>query len=523
MSFHTLNSSPASSVGRLSTMGELTLPFKAVVRLHVICIFFALASFIWGYNIGILATVYVHPGFIKAIHRPTASDKGLITAIYYLGTWISYIFLAQPATDYLGRRWAVFSGTLVTCIGAAIEAASGGGRSKVMATMIIGRIVCGLGLAIVSSSVPLYQSEISPAKQRGRYVVLNHVGMIGGLAAAFWIGYAFTFWDTARGIYLGWRLSIAVQFIPATILFVGLPFCPETPRWLVQKGRHEQALSSLMYLRGATSTSDPIVTQEYDRIKSDVAIHQSPSGFFGWTILFTDRSLFRRLWRASLLHFMAQMCGNTAIKYYLPTIFEDLGIEHRFTLLVGGVESTLKIGCTIFDMLVIDKLGRRVTLLGGIVLMTFSLLINGALPQVYPDNVNRAADYACIVFIFFYTFGYSVSLGPAPWVYSAEIFPTKYRARGVNFAASGGAIGSIIVAQVWPIGIQNIGSKTYFIFMSFNIVAGIIVFFLYPETKGIALEDMDNLFFNNNRPSNGPLAHRDSEDSHEDEDRASLK
>lgn len=102
--------------------------------------------------------------------------------------------------------------------------------------------------------------------------------------------------------------------------------------------------------------------------------------------------------------------------------------------------------------------------------------MNGALPIAYPNNINHASDYACIVFIFFYTFGYSLGFGPAAWVYGSEIFPTRFRARGLNFAASGGAIGSIVAAQVWPVGIDNIGSKTYFIFMSFNLVSAVVRF-----------------------------------------------
>jgi hypothetical protein len=96
---------------------------------------------------------------------------------------------------------------------------------------------------------------------------------------------------------------------------------------------------------------------------------------------------------------------------------------------------------------------------------------NGALPLGYPNDSNRAADYACIVFIFFYTFGYSLGFGPTAWVYGSEVFPTQYRARGLNLAASGGSIGSIIAAQTWPVGISSIGSKTYFIFMAINLAS----------------------------------------------------
>ncbi|KAK6948784.1 hypothetical protein Daesc_010555 [Daldinia eschscholtzii] len=200
---------------------------------------------------------------------------------------------------------------------------------------------------------------------------------------------------------------------------------------------------------------------------------------------------------------MAQMCGATAMKYYLPTLFAKLGLPTRVTLLAGGIESTLKIGMTVIEMLLIDRLGRRVTLTAGCVAMGFAMLpkandcqckINGALGQVYPDNTNKAADIVCIVFIFIYALGYSMGFGPAAWVYGSEIFPTSVRARGLNFSASGGAIGSIVVAQVWPVGIDTIGSKIYFFFMAVNVVCIPIIILFYPETKGRPLEDMDLLF-----------------------------
>lgn len=110
------------------------------------------------YNIGIMATIYVNPGFKKALHGPTASQTGLITAIYYLGTWLSYVFLSHPASDRLGRRYAALTGISVVAVGAALQAgATGSSKTSPYAMMIIGRIICGLGMALVSTSVPLYQ------------------------------------------------------------------------------------------------------------------------------------------------------------------------------------------------------------------------------------------------------------------------------------------------------------------------------------------------------------------------------
>ncbi|KAM7186636.1 putative quinate permease [Rhypophila sp. PSN 637] len=461
---------------------------KAAWRLHVFCLLLAFGSYVWGYNIGILASVLAHPGFRNALGIQDA-PLGLITGIYYLGTWLSYIFVAHPAADKLGRRYAALGGMLVLCVGQALQASASG--TIALGQLIIGRIVSGLGTGVVSTSVPLYQSEISPAKQRGRFVVMNHIGFVAGLASGFWVGYAFTFWDNEHGRSMGWRVSIALSFIPACIFLACLPFLYESPRWLVEHGKSEKALKTLTFYREGSFTSDDI-HHELSEIERSVSNFKS-SGL-DWTSLFTDPGLFARMWRSTLLQFMAQMCGVTAMKYYLPILFKALGLSPRTALLAGGIEMTLKIGCTVVEMLIIDNVGRRPTLTFGAAVMAFSMMVNGALPLAFPDNSSRAADFVCIMFIFIYSFGYGISFGPAAWVYGSEIFPTAIRARGLSFAASGGSIGSIITAQVWPVGIRTLGSNTYFFFMAINLVCVPIVYLLYPETKGRSLEDMDVLF-----------------------------
>jgi MFS family permease len=121
---------------------------------------------------------------VSALSNPSASQKGVITAIYYLGTWTSYLFLSHPASDILGRRYAALVGIVVTCAGTALQAGATGAGAYAM--VVAGRVIAGMGVAVVSTSVPLYQSEVAPARQRGRFVVMNHIGMVAGLAVGFW-------------------------------------------------------------------------------------------------------------------------------------------------------------------------------------------------------------------------------------------------------------------------------------------------------------------------------------------------
>ncbi|KID78269.1 ascus development protein 3, partial [Metarhizium brunneum ARSEF 3297] len=318
-----------------------------------------------------------------------------------------------------------------------MAAANGGAAVGIMA---LGRWICGVGVGVVSTAVPLYQSEVSPAKERGR---LNQ----------------------------------------------------NRPRWLLEKGDGDAASKVLHYLREEAMPAEAI-THELHAISADVESRRKA----GTTLvslslsLFRDASLFARLWRAFLLQFMAQMCGATAIKYYLPTLLKALGLEYRLALMAGAAEMTVKIAMTIVEMWAIDRFGRRACMTGGSLIMGVAMLVNGLLPIMYPGNENKVADIICIAFIFIYAMGYSLGLGPAAWVYSTEIFPTSVRARGLNFAASGGSIGSILVSQIWPVGNAKFGSGIYFFFMVVNFICVPVIWLLYPETKGRELEDMDCLF-----------------------------
>ncbi|KAI1827079.1 general substrate transporter [Xylaria intraflava] len=462
---------------------------KSVFRLHFLCAFFALGTFVWGYNIGILSSVLVHPDFRRTMGYPTASQRGVITGMYYLGTWTSYVFISTPASDRLGRRYAALLGITIMAVGTTFEAVAAGPGAYAM--MVLGRIISGVGTGLVSTTVPTYQSEVAPAGKRGKYVVLNHMGLLVGLAAGFWVGYAATFWNLSAYGDISWRFSLGISLIPSFIFGAGLPFLPETPRWLIEKNHHDQALRSLYWLREGSFTNEQI-HYELSRIRSEAEEFKSLSS--SWPTLFTDPNLFGRLWRACVLLLMSRMCGADMVSYYLPVLLRNLGLPTRSALMVGGIEGILGIGAAGIEMLIIDRIGRRTTLVSGALTMAVALLLNGALGQAYPGTTNRSADIICIAFIFVYKLGYSMSFGPAAWVYGSEIFPTAFRARGLNFSASAGSIGSVVTTQIWPVGIEAIGSNIYFFFMAINLACIPIILKFYPETKGVSLEDMDALF-----------------------------
>ena len=152
-----------------------------------------------------------------------------------------------------------------------------------------------------------------------------------------------------------------------------LIFLFASPRWLMDKGRFEEAGKTLRWLRASSSMED--VQSELEDIRENIGQHQA-SALSSWKVLFTNSDLFARMWRVALLQFMAQMCGSTAMKYYLPTNFLALGLGKDLSLLASGIESSLKVGCTIVEMLLIDRAGRKTTLVAGSAIMAIALLVS---------------------------------------------------------------------------------------------------------------------------------------------------
>ncbi|CAH0020397.1 unnamed protein product [Clonostachys rhizophaga] len=269
---------------------------------------FSMGAIFWGYDIGILSTVLVAPVYLTALKNPSSGESGLIVAIFSVGSWLSYAFVAGQVNDCLGRRWSGVTGVAVLCVGAGLQAGA-----VHLAMMVIGRFIAGVGTGIVATAVPLYLSETSPARHRGAIITIS---------IAFWIGYGFSFWRAGNGESLGWRLSIFIQYVPAVIFCVGAPFLCErfellvlsqivnlpplaslltyassSPRWLLEHDQLEAAAKALTHLRG--SDRPEVVQAELEEIRA---------------ILIKDRALWARLWGAWALQFLQQLSGAGGIR-----------------------------------------------------------------------------------------------------------------------------------------------------------------------------------------------------------------
>ena len=317
--------------------------------------------------------------------------------------------------------------------------------------------------------IPLYQAELCHPSIRGRVTALQQFMLgIGSLMAA-WISY---------GSYIGfdgtddkqWRVSLGIQVAPAGLLAALILLVPESPRWLIDKGRVEKGLQTLAQLHAHGDTSDPWVRAEFDQIQESITIEREGSAK-SYLDLFKDRSSFRRLFLACGLQASVQMTGVSAIQYYSVTIYEKIGIAGDETLRYQAISSVLALVAQFMCILFIDKTGRRWPLICGNLGNCVTFIIATILLAKFPpgsDNSSGGAAWGFIVITWLYNICFSATCGPLSWIIPAEIFDLKTRSKGVSIATMTSFAFNTMIGQTTSVALDDesgIGWRWYILFI----------------------------------------------------------
>ncbi|KAI9322419.1 general substrate transporter [Dichotomocladium elegans] len=457
-------------------------------RVYLAVAFASIGGFLFGYDQGVMSGILVMPHWLTYFNYPDDVRRGFITSIYLLGAFAG-AFYSGVISERIGRKMSIIMATLIFWLGTSMQAGASNDD-----LLLAGRFIQGMAIGQYSLNVTVYQSELSPAHLRGRAISLQQFSIVFGIMVAFWIGYGCAYINSDAS----WRVPLALQLAPSVLLFVGCFFLPYSPRWLASRGRHEECLQTLAKLHAGGDTNDPYVRQEYTEIMDQVKF-DSEKGAKSYLEIFRDASTRRRVILAMGIQCMQQWIGINAVLYYAPYIFKSAGMtDDLSTLLATGVNGIVCVICTIPAVIFVDKWGRRNTLLCGGLGMALSMMIAGALLKVYPyvenGNNNTSAQYGAVAMMYIFSASFSFSWGPVGWIYPAEIFPTRARAKGASLATATNYLFNFVIGQITPVMIENIAYGTYMFFFATNIVCIGIVYFFYPETKNVSLEDMEVLF-----------------------------
>ncbi|TFK36820.1 general substrate transporter [Crucibulum laeve] len=445
--------------------------------LYAISVFASLGVFLFGYDQGVMSGIITGPYFRKYFGYPGPIEVGTMVAVLEIGAFVTSV-AAGRVGDIIGRKGTLFVGAVIFTIGGAIQTFTVG-----FWTMVIGRVVSGFGVGLLSTIVPIYQSEISPPNHRGALACMEFTGNIIGYSSSVWTDYFCSFIDSD----LSWRIPLFIQCVIGFILAIGSLIMPESPRWLIDSGNEAAGLRVIADLHGG-DLNDPLAIAEYDEIREKVR-EERESGEAR-----TYRAMWRKYKRRVLLAMssqaFAQLNGINVISYYAPRVFEQAGWIGRQAILMTGINSLIYVLSTLPPWYLVDRWGRRAILLSGAVVMACSLVATGW--WMYIDVPATPNAVVVCVIIFNAAFGYS--WGPIPWLYPPEIMPLTVRAKGVSISTATNWAFNWLVGEVTPYLQEMIEWRLYPMHGFFCTCSFILVYFLYPETKGVPLEEMDAVF-----------------------------
>ncbi|HMG32910.1 MAG TPA: sugar porter family MFS transporter [Blastocatellia bacterium] len=433
---------------------------------YVAAVFAALGGLLFGYDTGVISGAEI---FIKNVFQLSAFAQGVIVSGVLIGAVVGALSGGRLADRY-GRRRVLIVTSIIFGLGSIMSAVATSPGS-----LIGGRIVVGLAIGLASTTVPVYISEVSPARARGWMVSLFQLAITVGILCAYLVDYAFA----ASG---GWRWMLGLAVVPALIFGLGMIVLPESPRWLAQHGHTDTARDVLGRIRDEEDARKELHEIE-DSLKQQV---QSGT----WAELL-GASVRPALIVGVGLAVFQQVTGINTVIYYAPTIIQSAGIPSAS----GAILATAGIGVvnvlmTIISMRLVDRMGRRPLLLTGILGMAVTLTVFGL---AFRLSINGGAlAWIAVISLMAYVASFAISLGPIFWLLISEIYPLKIRGLAQGTAATFNWGSNLVVSLLFLPLLEAIGpSWTYLLYALLALAAFAFSYYLVPETKGRTLEQIE--------------------------------
>jgi sugar porter (SP) family MFS transporter len=437
----------------------------------------SLGGFLFGYDTAVISGTLA---FVRTQFGLAAAMEGWYVSSALVGC-IAGVSVAGWLSDKYGRKRILLLAAILFSISAIGCALSGS-----FTTLVIYRIIGGMGVGIASMLSPLYISEISPPELRGRLVALYQFSITLGILFSFFIN-ARLLDRSLQGLLNNevlqlifkdevWRAMLGMETIPAVAFFILVTTIPKSPRWLFVNGQQQKAIMILNKIIGPESAASEI--KEIEEIST------------------IEKSSFRMVLEPGIkiaillgvsLAVLQQFTGIDAVIYYGPKILEQAGFGLSEALGGQVIIGFINMSFTVLAILTIDRFGRKPLLIAGTVGMLVSLTAIGLL-----FALNMAEGILLLSFILVFIACFAFSLGPVVWVILSEIYPTRIRGRAMSLATLGVWIGTTIIGQTIPISLESLGpALTFWIFALFCIPTIYIGARLVPETKGKTLEEIE--------------------------------
>lgn len=510
-----------------------------------IALIVALGGFLMGFDASVISGVV---GFIERDFSLTNIELGWAVASLTLAATPA-MMIAGPLSNHLGRKPVLKMAAVLFAVSAIASAVA-----PDFLSLVVARMIGGLGVGAALIVAPMYIAEIAPAGQRGRLVSLNQLNIVIGISVAFFSNYLILtvgqsdseFAEALRFGDWGWRWMLGVETFPALLYFLALMLVPESPRWLAMHGRDDEALQVFARVNGGEQASAELAAVRAS-LKAELAEPRA-----------SIRQLFQPAMKLVLtigisVAILQQITGINSVFFYAPMIFEQSGIGTDAAFMQAILVGIVNLVFTIVAILLIDKLGRRpllgfglagiavcmLTLAYGFGSATYTLTSDAidALPaeidrdrivelkgvvydsdvafrqtiserigaDVFRQNESRLVSAAITINSMLILFGilgfvasFAVSLGPVMWVLFSELFPNQLRGLAISFAGLVNSAVSFVVQLVFPWELENLGNSVTFLAYGVFALLGLgFVMRILPETKGRSLEELEKLLVKN--------------------------
>jgi sugar porter (SP) family MFS transporter len=445
-----------------------TLPRQSIhnvrrVYVWTVAIVAAISGFLFGFDTAVIngALVFLRRQFgLDNLQTEIAASSLLVGCLVGAAS-------AGMLSDRLGRRKSLMGAALLFTTSAICSALAGN-----ITDFSLARLAGGLAIGLASALTPMYISEIAPYQSRGLLVSLNQLAIVIGILAAY-----LTNWQLATFGEASWRWMFAVAAVPSVVFLLGLIFIPESPRWLVTRGRRAEGYAALVKIAGEDEARAELAAIE-------LAAAEESSG----TLELFSPGMRMRVFVAVSLAVLSQISGINTVLYYGSLLFTEHfhGESAKAAIGANVAMGLVNLLCTLLAMMFIDRWGRRGLFLVASGGMAVSL-------AVLAFGLHEITVAPIVIFssVLLYVAFFAVGLGPGVWVYTAEIFPTRLRARATSLATTALWTACLMVTLTFLSIVQALGASTAFLLYAIlSLVTFLFVWKWVPETRGRSLEEI---------------------------------
>jgi sugar porter (SP) family MFS transporter len=442
----------------------------------------AIGGFLFGFDTGVISGTLI---FLQDARGWALKDSQLagVTTAVLLGAVFGCL-ISGKITDLIGRKKIIIITSVIFICGALLS-----GSAPDVRFLIISRLFLGIGIGIASYSVPLYIAEISPARNRGALVTINQLMITVGIL----VSYITDYWIANDADPFSWRLMFHIGVIPGLILFTGMFFLPETPRWLISKGRYEEGEVVLKRVE-ETALVDSSLKKLKDEISSD---EKNPGSL---KEVFTPWLKYPLIIGIGIM-ILTEFTGIDTIVYYTPKIFKIAGyISNEQSILPAIIVGSSNVFFTVISIFLVDRIGRRPLYFIGLSGLVITLSALGICFH-FQEELGDIFSFLTISTMFLFIGSFAISFGPLSWLIISEIFPLKFRGLGMSIGAFTLWSATTIVNYSFLKIVDALTlAGTFWAFAIMGIISGFWGFYLIPETKGKSLESIEDHWRQGRRP-----------------------